>query len=138
MSMVLHPFLIPSREVAQWLDSQPDSWWMVGQDDLLISRINFPCPSDELAEVLREVDKNLTIYTDKTIGIEDGLQIDSRVFPLLAETRNRYENRVFLASWQASNKKWLLSEDKWAAKALADDSMEEWDGEAEDGSQPED
>ena len=138
MSMVLHQFLIPSREVARWLDSQPDTWWSAGVDDLLISRLNFPCPSDEVADVLREVNKNLVVYTDKSIGIEDGRQIDSQVFPLLADTHNRYENRDFLVSWQGSNRKWLLGEDKWAAKALTDDSPEEWDEEAEDGSQPED
>jgi hypothetical protein len=138
MNIVLHPFLIPSREVARWLDSQPDTWWSAGLDDLLISRLNFPCPNDEVAEVLREIDKNLIVYTDKSIGIEDGQQIDSQVFPLLADTQNRYHNRYFLASWQGSNKKWLFRENKWAAKALTDDSTEDWDEEDEDGSQPED
>jgi hypothetical protein len=84
MSMVKHEFVISSRELARWLDSQPDSWWLVSQDDLLISRVNFPCPIEELSEVLRDIGKNIIIYTDKTIGIGDGRQIDSDVLPLLS------------------------------------------------------
>jgi hypothetical protein len=138
MSMVRHEFVISSQELARWLDSQPDSWWLVSRDDLLISRVNFPCPSEELSEVLRGISKNIIIYTDKTIGIEDGRQIDSDVLPLLADTENRYRNRDFLAGWQGSDKKWLLTEDKWAAEALSDDATEGWDGEAQEKSGPED
>jgi hypothetical protein len=138
MSMVLHPFVITSRELARWLDSQPDCWWGAGPDDSLVSRVNFPVPSDELAEALREIDKNLIIYTDKEIGIEDGRQISGQELPLLADTQNRYQNRYFLASWEGSDKRWLISENKWAAKALADDSTEEEDAADEDGPQPED
>lgn len=138
MNMVKHEFVISSQELARWLDSQPDSWWLVSQDDLLISRVNFPCPSEDLAEVLRDISKNIVIYTDKTIGIEDGRQIDSDVLPLLAETENRYRNRDFLAGWQGSDKRWLLTEDKWAAVALSDDATEGWDGEAQEESRPED
>jgi hypothetical protein len=138
MSMVLHPFVITSRELARWLDSQPDCWWSAGPDDSLISRVNFPVPGDEFAEALREIDRNIIIHTDKAIGLEDGRQISGEELPLLAETRNRYQNRCFLASWEGSDKMWFISEDKWAAKALADDATEDEDAEAENGSQPED
>ena len=138
MSMVKHHLVISSQELARWLDSQAETWWVVGGDDLLISRVNFPCPSDELADALRGIGNILIISTDKTIGLEDGRQIDSNVLPLLADTENRYRNRDFVACWQGSDKKWLLTEDKWAARALADDATEEQDGEVEDGSEPED
>jgi hypothetical protein len=138
MSTVKHQFVISSQELARWLDSQPGTWWFVGRDDLLISKVNFPCPSGELAEALRGIGHNLVISTDKAIGIEDGRQIDSTVLPLLADTENRYRNRDFLARWQGSDKDWLLTEDKWAAKALADDATEGYDGEVQDGSEPED
>jgi hypothetical protein len=138
MSTVRHQFVISSRELANWLDSQPDCWWVAGPDDFLISRTNFPCPSDELAEVLRQVDKNIIIHTDKTIGIEEGRQISGHELPLLADTQNRYQNRDFLASWEGSDKEWLLTEDKWAAEAFGDEAMEEWDAEGKDGSEPED
>ena len=138
MSMVKHQFVISSQELARWLESQPGTWWFVGGDDLLISKVNFPCPSDELAEALRRIGGNLVISTDKTVGIEDGRQIDSTVLPLLADTENRYKNRDFLARWQGSDKEWLLTEDKWAAKALSDDATEGDDGEAQDGPGPKD
>jgi hypothetical protein len=138
MSTVKHQFVISSQELARWLDSQPETWWCVGGDDLLISKVNFPCPSGELAEALREIGHNVVISTDKAVEIEDGRQIDSIVLPLLADTENRYRNRDFLARWQGSDKDWLLTEDKWAAKALADDATEDDDGEVQDGSGPED
>jgi hypothetical protein len=138
MSTLKHQFVISSRELADWLDSQPDCWWVAGPDDLLVSKADFPCPSDELAAVLRQVNKNIIIHTDKAIGIEDGRLISGRELPLLADTQNRYQNRDFLASWEGSDKEWLLTEDKWAAKAFGDDAMEEWDGEDEDRPESED
>jgi hypothetical protein len=124
MSMVKHQFVISSREVAQWLDSQPGIWWLVDGDPLLTSRIGFPCPGDELAEELRRIDQNIVVYTAKAIGMKDGGQIDSQVLPGLADTENRYHERNFLARWQYSDIEWLLSEDKSAAEAFADVSLE--------------
>jgi hypothetical protein len=138
MSKLKHQYVISSRELADWLDSQPDCWWMAGPDDLLVSKADFPCPSDELAAVLREVNKNIIIHTDKAIGIENGRQITGRALPLLADTQNRYQNRDFLASWEGSKKEWLLTEDKWAARAFGDGATEDEDAEDEDGSEPED
>src|SRR5262249_20729852 len=88
MSTLQHHFVISSRELADWLDSQPDCWWVAGPDDLLVSKANFPCPSDELAAALREVNKNIIIHTDKMIGIEGGRRISGRELPLLADTQN--------------------------------------------------
>jgi hypothetical protein len=75
MSMVKHQFVISSREVAQWLDSQPGTWWLIDGDYTLIGKVHFPCPNDELAEALRKFDKNMMIYTDKTVDLEEGRQI---------------------------------------------------------------
>jgi hypothetical protein len=136
MSMVKHQFVISSREVAQWLDSQPGTWWLIDGDYTLIGKVHFPCPNDELAEALRKFDKNMMIYTDKTVDLEEGQQLSAHELPLLADTQNRYQNRDFFASWEGSNNEWILSEDKMAAEAFSDDAMEEWDGEAQDGSEP--
>ncbi|MFI5454323.1 MAG: hypothetical protein ACHRXM_02630 [Isosphaerales bacterium] len=124
MSMVKHQFIISSRQVAQWLDSQPGTWWLADGDPLLTSRICFPCPSDELAEELRRIDQNIIVYTNKAVGMEDGRQIDSHVLPRLADTANRHHERNFLARWQSSDVEWLLSEDKSAAEAFTDVSLE--------------
>jgi hypothetical protein len=130
MSMVLHQFLIPSREIARWLDSQPGTWWFIHGDLTLVGRVHFPCTNDELAEALRALDKNIRIYTEKTVDLEEGLPISAQELPLLANTENRHQNRDFFASWEGSDDEWILSEDKVAAEAFSDDAMEEWDAEA--------
>jgi len=124
MSTVKHHYIISSEELARWLESQPGTWWLVDGDPLLTSRIGFPCPSDELAEELRRIGKNIVIATDKAIGVDDGRQIDSLVLPRLADTDNRYHEKNFLARWQSADTEWLLSEDKSAAEAFADVSWE--------------
>ena len=124
MSLVKHQYVISSEELARWLESQPGAWWLVDGDPLLTSRIGFPCPSGELAEELRRIGKNIIIYTGKSVGVHDGPQIDSFVLPRLADTDNRYHEQNFLARWQSSDIEWLLSEDKSAAEAFADVSLE--------------
>ena len=98
--------------------------WLVDGDPELTSRICFPCPGDELANELRRIDRDLIVYTNKSLGMDDGLQIDSRVLPRLADTENRHHERNFLARWESSDIEWLLSEDKSAAEAFADVAME--------------
>ena len=122
MSMVKHQFVIPSRELARWLDSQPGTWWFIHGDLSLVGRVHLPCPSDELAEALRELNKNITIYTDKTVDLEEGRPIAAHELPLLADTNNRHHNRDFFASWEGSDNEWILSEDKVAAEAFSDDA----------------
>ena len=83
-----------------------------------------------------EIDKNIIIYTDKEIGIEDGRQI----VPVTSSPDSpiqRTDIRIgdFLASLGGLRQEWLLTEDKWAAEAFPDDSREEEDAEAEDGSE---
>jgi hypothetical protein len=138
MSTVTHQFVISSREVANWLDSQPGTWWVIDGDFSLIGKVDFPCPNDELAEALRELDKNIIIYTNKTVDLQEGRQISARELPLLADTQNRYQNRDYFASWEGSDNEWILTEDKDSAEAFAEDAMEEWDAEGKDGSEPED
>jgi hypothetical protein len=124
MSRVKHQFVISSRELARWLESQPGTWWLIDGDPLLTSSIGFPCPAGELAEELRRIGKDIIISTDKTVGMDDGRQIDSLALARLADTENRYRERNFLARWQGSDIEWLLSEDKSAAEAFADVSLE--------------
>jgi hypothetical protein len=136
MSMVKHQFVISTREVADWLDSQPGTWWFIDGDFSLLGKVHFPCPNDELAGVLRQVDKNLIIATDKTVEIADGQRISRHELPLLADTQNRYQSRDFFASWEGDDNVWILSEDTVAAETFSDDAMEEEDGEPQDGSGP--
>jgi hypothetical protein len=124
MSMVKHRFVISSQELARWLEGQPGTWWLVDGDPELTSTIGFPCPNDELADGLRRIDRDLVVYTNKPLSMEDGRQIDSQVLPQLADTENRHHERRFLVRWKESDIEWLLSEDKSAAEAFADVAME--------------
>ena len=46
-------YTIKSEELANWLDDQPESWWIVDGDPVLTSHVDFPCPSEELSAELR-------------------------------------------------------------------------------------
>ncbi len=116
------------------MDGQPDTWWFIHGDFSLLGKVHFPCPNDELANVLRQMDEDLVIATDKPIGIEDGRRISGQELPLLADTHNRHQNREFFVSWEGDDDVWILSEDKDAAEAFSDDPMEEEYGEVQDGS----
>src|SRR5438128_650141 len=54
-------YTISSAALAQWIDNQPDKWWMVDGDPYLTGRVDFPCPSDELVEALRKRPKKLLL-----------------------------------------------------------------------------
>jgi hypothetical protein len=134
MSTVLHQFVISSRELARWLDSQPGTWWCIDGEFQLLAKVHyFPCPNDVLAEALRQIDRDIMIYTDKTVDLDEGRAISADELPLLADTRNRHQNRDFFASWEGSDVEWLLTEDKWSAEVFAEDAMEGGDVKATDG-----
>jgi hypothetical protein len=105
-------YTLPADTLARWIDSQPDQWWSVDGDLRLMSKVDFPCPGDELAPALRKIGKDLLIY-DKTPGstvrgeiLEPGRLDD------LADTNNRRHRRTFLLNWADSDEDWLLIEDE--------------------------
>ncbi len=60
-------YTLPAAALADWIDSQPDRWWLVDGDPHLMGVLDLPCPSDELAPEIRKYGKNLLLY-DKTPG----------------------------------------------------------------------
>lgn len=53
---------ITTNDLAGWLDDQGhERWWTVDGDPLLMGRLDFPCPGDELAEELRSRNGRLVI-----------------------------------------------------------------------------
>lgn len=124
MSALRKHFAISSQDFARWLDSQPGTWWLVDGDPELTSRIGFPCPNDELADELRRIDRDLVVYTNRPVGLEDGQQLDSQGLSQLADIDNRRHERNFLVRWEDSDIEWLLSEDKSAAEAFSNVAME--------------
>ncbi len=55
-------YQIEPSKLADWLESQgTDIWWSVDGDRFLTGRISFPCPADELASLLRQVNRPLLV-----------------------------------------------------------------------------
>jgi hypothetical protein len=111
-----HPhFTISAEEFAGWLEAQPNSWWFVDGDPVLTGEIDFPCPSDELAEAMRSVGKKILIL-DKTPGSHaQGTRVIPEKLNDLADRDNRLGERTFLCCWEDSDVDWLLCEDTVAA-----------------------
>ncbi len=59
-------YKLAANVLADWLDAQPEKWWSVDGDPLLMSIVDFPCPSDELAAAIRHEGKGLLLQ-DKNL-----------------------------------------------------------------------
>jgi hypothetical protein len=110
-------FTLRAAALADWIDSQPDCWWLVDGDPRLMGDVNFPCPSDELAPAIRRIGKDLLLY-DKTPGSRaHGESIDTARLDQFADVSKRRRRRTFLLSWADSDIEWLLIEDEaWVEK----------------------
>jgi hypothetical protein len=105
-------FTLSSDALASWIEHQPNTWWSVDGDKYLMSILDFPCPSDELAPAIRNVRKDVLIY-DKTPGSNaSGGKLDIDNLQALADTRNSKSRMAFLLSWGDSGDGWLLLEDE--------------------------
>jgi hypothetical protein len=105
-------YSISSEELAKWLETQPDSWWMVGLDPRLAGDVDFPCPSGELADAVRKINKPLFVFDKQGDPKAVGQEITMDRLNDLADTDNNYKHRTFLLRWQDSDIEWLLSEDE--------------------------
>ena len=110
-------FKIGADELATWLDTQPQTWWTVDGDPLLTSRVDFPCPSEELSDELRRVSKSLRIFDPRQDSKAHGEGIPPKQLDQLADTDNNVNAKTFLLCWDGEDIQWLLAEDPVAAKA---------------------
>ncbi len=111
-------YTLTAAALADWIESQPEPWWFVDGDPRLTSKVDFPCPGDELAPALRKIgkDKDLLLY-DRTPGsTARGEPVDPARLNELADTNNNRHARTFLFSWADFDNDWLLVEDE--AEAL--------------------
>jgi hypothetical protein len=109
-------FLIGSDELADWLEAQPNTWWFVDGDPALTAELDFPCPNDELAAVMRERHQPLLVLDRARGSRAHGEPISSPDVERLADRENRYGNRTFVMQWQGSDIPWLLAEDREASE----------------------
>ena len=122
------------RELARWLEQQGDDcWWSVDGDPLLMGRVSFPCPSGELADVLKRYDKQLLVQ-DKSARAQ-GQVITFEQLGALASRAGRYRDRTFTFEWEQHPKylsaslgggiagEWYLIEDHETAKSEKRESL---------------
>jgi hypothetical protein len=104
-------YTLAAAELARWIESQPDLWWWV--DDLrLMSVLDLPCPSDELAPAIRTIGKDLLVYDKTRAATAHGEVIGADRLDELADVSNWRHERTFLMSWADSDVEWELSEEK--------------------------
>ena len=115
---------ISSTELAAWLERQGDAWWSVDGDPLLTGLLAFPSPGEELAEVLRRLDRPLLVQDRRAEPKGKGERIDSTRLDELATILGNNvhmtnggakpawtHNRLFFFSWKGSQREWMLVED---------------------------
>lgn len=119
---------IPSAELATWLELQGiDLWWNVDGDPLLTGRLSFPCPGDELAKELREINRPLLAQAakgdaDAKAQVIDAGKISQLVSRFAGNLRStgplpQWANDRFLyMCWKGSPHEWLLAEDSVTTK----------------------
>jgi hypothetical protein len=105
-------YKVSAKSLADWLETQPDKWWSVDGDPLLTSTVDFPCPSDELAPVIRRVGTDLLIQDQNANSAAHGQGIAPNELDKLADTSNRKRRKIFRLCWVGSDVDWLLLEDE--------------------------
>ena len=105
-------YRVRAAALADWLEHQPDSWWVVDGDPLLTSRIDFPCPSDELAPAIRSIGRDLLVRDKAAASNAHGQFVEIDRLDELVDVRNRHHEKTLRLSWIDSGIDWLLMEDK--------------------------
>ncbi len=108
-------FSISPEEFVNWLESQPGCWWSVDGDPVLTGQVDFPCPSDELADAVRRIGKSLLIVDKDDASEAKGERIPPDKLDDIADRDNNSRERTFLCCWEDADVDWLLIEDTKAA-----------------------
>ena len=112
-------YTIKADELAKWLDDQPNSWWIVDGDPVLTSHVDFPCPSEELSDELRRLNKPLRMFDPRAGSKAQGEAVPIGQLNDMADTKNNSRARTYLLCWDGDDIQWLLAEDPAAAKESA-------------------
>jgi hypothetical protein len=103
-------YLVQARNLAAWIEDQGEEiWWRVDGDPLLMGRLMFPCPPDELAEELRKINRPLLVSDPNGAG--HGEEVLPDELSRLVE-REELGVPVLYLSWQGDSNDWLLIEDE--------------------------
>ncbi|HKI34999.1 MAG TPA: hypothetical protein VKA46_24295 [Gemmataceae bacterium] len=112
-------YSLSAATLADWVENQPERWWFVDGDPVLTGEVYFPCPSDELASLLRKVGGRLLLY-DKTPGSHArGEEVGADRLDDLCDTTDNFQQKTLVLCWDNADIDWLLVEDKEAARVGA-------------------
>ena len=105
-------YTLSARALADWLEAQPDKWWSVDGDPVLMSIVDFPCPTDELAPAIRQIGGEL-LFSGKAVSPQaQGEEIAGDKLDELAEVNPRTREKFLFLTWAGSGVDWLLLEDE--------------------------
>lgn len=103
-------YRISAKALADWLEKQPpEPWWTVDGDPLLMSRLAFPAPADELAKELRRIGRPVLAAGPSDDASDEELSaetVDSAV------STDEWGNRMLLLSWEDGAADWQLIQDE--------------------------
>lgn len=100
-------YSVSSDILATWIEQQGDGmWWNVDGDPELESRLEFPCPTDELASALREFGGALLVSDPKGLG--GGQQISQDQLSNVVESEELGVKALYLSRDGVTD--WLLTE----------------------------
>jgi hypothetical protein len=119
-------FRLATGELADWLDRQdPDCWWLVDGDPLLMGLVSFPTTGDVLAARLRKIDQPLLVLDDRDKSGSADLSADDLDRHVYLDEHD--QERIFRLQWDTTppGVEWLLIEDKESAR-LARSSDEDY------------
>ena len=106
-------YTVRAESLADWIERQPDRWWVVDGDPLLMSLVDFPCPGDELAPVIRRIGKDLLLQ-EIASNRNGGGEVGADRLDALCDTSDNHQQKTLLLAWEDSDIDWLLVEDKAA------------------------
>ena len=125
-----HYRLSSSSVLGDWLDMQgKESWWSVDGDPLLMERLNFPCPGEELAKLLRLLDKPLLMFDSRAQPEAKGEMIGAAAIDDVANADPSHDERVIQFCWaDAPDRGWLLCEDLESGRLASSGDTDEGQG----------
>jgi hypothetical protein len=106
---------VQAQMLAEWLSrNASDKLWSVDGDDRLASSLDFPCPTDELAEVLRSMNMIIQVQAPSMIDKLTLSNLDRAIFRIPASPEATEATLMsFNLYWedQTQDDSWILSED---------------------------
>jgi hypothetical protein len=125
---------VSSAELATWVEQQgANTWWSIGEDRYLSSRLSAQCRGDELANVLRRANRTLLVHDPllrpdargQTVTATDINSLTIRTDPAIFESVGQpvpgwANDRYLWLCWSGERNEWTLTEDSEATRAFRD------------------